>query len=81
MRICIDSRIKRSFINPGPAELKKQYVDLYLNMVGMQFTYDALKIIGFDMEMMGAIEGEMKFMQKLAHEGKIAQGIFIAKKM
>ena len=37
------------------------YVDLYLNMVGMQFTYDALKIIGFDMEMMGAIEGEMKF--------------------
>ena len=56
------------------------YVDLYLNMLNMQLTYDALKIIGFDMEMMGAMGGEMAFMQSLAHEGKIAQGIFIAKK-
>ncbi len=56
------------------------YVDLYLDMVGKQVTYDVLKIIGFDNDMLGAIAGEMTFMQGLAHAGKIAQGIFVAKK-
>lgn len=56
------------------------YVDLYLNMLNKQLTYDALKIIGFDTDMMGAMAKEMVFMQGLAHEGKIAQGIFIARK-
>ena len=54
------------------------HMDLYLNMLNMQLTYDALKIIGFDMEMMGAMGAEMQFMKTLADEGKIAQGIFIA---
>jgi SAM-dependent methyltransferase len=54
------------------------HVDLYLNMLNMQLTYDALKIIGFNMELMGAMGGEMVFMQGLAHAGKIAQGRFIA---
>ena len=56
------------------------HVDLYLNMLNMQLTYDALKIIGFDVELMGAMGGEMQFMQGLAHEGKIAQGLFVATK-
>jgi len=56
------------------------YVDLYLDMLNKQLTYDALKIIGFDMELMGAMGGEMAYMQKLAHQGKIAQGLFVAKK-
>lgn len=56
------------------------YVDLYLEMLGKQLTYDALKIIGFDLEMMGGLQQEMLFMQELAHAGKIAQGIFIATK-
>ncbi len=55
-------------------------VDLYLDMVGKQLTYDVLKIIGFDSDMLQAIAGEMMFMQELAHAGKIAQGIFVAKK-
>jgi len=55
-------------------------VDLYLNMLGMQLTYDALKIIGFDQDLMNAMAGEMAFMQQLAHEGKIAQGLFVARK-
>ena len=55
------------------------HVDLYLNMLKMQLTYDALKIIGFDQEMMGAMAAEMTFMQELAHAGKIAQGLFIAR--
>ncbi len=56
------------------------HVDLYLGMLNMQLTYDALKIIGFDAELMQAMAGEMTFMQKLAHNGKIAQGLFIARK-
>jgi SAM-dependent methyltransferase len=56
------------------------HVDLYLKMLDMQLTYDALKIIGFDTEMMQALAGEMVFMQGLAHAGKIAQGLFVARK-
>jgi SAM-dependent methyltransferase len=56
------------------------YVDLYLDMLNMQLTYDALKIIGFDQELMGQMAGEMQFMQELAHAGKIAQGLLIARK-
>jgi SAM-dependent methyltransferase len=56
------------------------YVDLYLNMLNMQLTYDALKIIGFDQELMQKMGGEMVFMQQLAHAGKIAQGLFVARK-
>lgn len=56
------------------------YVDLYLDMLNKQLTFDALKIIGFDTVLMGALANEMVFMQKLAHEGKIAQGRFVAKK-
>ena len=56
------------------------YVDLYLNMLNMQLTYDALKIIGFDSELMQSMAAEMTFMQQLAHAGKIAQGLFIARR-
>jgi ubiquinone/menaquinone biosynthesis C-methylase UbiE len=55
-------------------------VDLYLDMLNKQLTYDALRIIGFDMALMQALGGEMVFTQQLAHAGKIAQGIFIARK-
>ena len=57
------------------------YVDLYLNMVGMQLTSDVLRLIGNDTTMLEAIAGEMQFMSKLAHAGKIAQCLFIAKKL
>jgi SAM-dependent methyltransferase len=56
------------------------YVDLYLDMLNKQLTYDALRIIGFNMELMQALGGEMVFMQQLAHAGKIAQAIVIARK-
>jgi len=57
-----------------------QHIDLYLNMLNMQLTYDALKIIGFNTELMQSMGAEMSFMQELAHAGKIAQGMFIAYK-
>ena len=56
------------------------YVDLYLEMLNRQLTYDALRIIGFDQELMAALAEEMVFMQTLAHDGKIAQGLFVAQK-
>jgi len=56
------------------------HVDLYLNMLNMQLTYDALKIIGFDRDLMAAMGGEMRFMRHLAHDGRIAQGMFVARK-
>ena len=56
------------------------HVDLYLNMLNMQLTYDALKIIGYNTELMQAMGAEMAFMQELAHAGKIAQGLFVARK-
>ena len=39
------------------------YVDLYLNMLNLQLTYDALKIIGFDTDLMRTLAAEMKFIE------------------
>jgi SAM-dependent methyltransferase len=54
--------------------------DLYINMLEMQLTYDALRILGFDLERQRLVLGAHKFFQQLAHAGKIAQGRFIARK-
>ncbi len=56
------------------------HIDLYLDMLERQLTYDALRIIGFDTTMMGALAEELKFAQKLAHAGKLSQGLFVARK-
>jgi hypothetical protein len=42
-----------------------------------QLTYDALRILDFNADALGAIDAEM---QELAHAGKIAQGRSIARK-
>ena len=57
-----------------------EYIGLYYDMLTKQLTYDALKIINFNMDLMNALGGEMLFMQKLANEGKITQGLFVARK-
>lgn len=56
------------------------YVDLYLDMINKQLTGDALRILGFDMPLLDGLGREMIFMRELAHAGKIAQGLFIARK-
>jgi ubiquinone/menaquinone biosynthesis C-methylase UbiE len=56
------------------------HVELYIDMLTKQLTYDALKIIGFDMALMEAMGGEMAFMHELARDKKIAQGRFVARK-
>ncbi|MEN6576221.1 MAG: methyltransferase domain-containing protein [Phycisphaerales bacterium] len=55
-------------------------IDLYLNMLGLQLTYDTLQIIGFDQDLMAALAAEMAFAQQLAHAGKIVQGLFVARR-
>ena len=56
------------------------HADLYLEMLTTQLRYDALKIIGFDAAMMEGLMGEFRFMRDLALAGKIAQGLFVARK-
>ncbi len=56
------------------------YVDLYLQMAQMQFTWDALRILDFDMKALEGIAGEMSWLRDLARAGKIAQGRFIARR-
>jgi len=56
------------------------YVNLYLDMLNMQLTYDALRIINFDTSLMEMLAGEMMFLRDLAHDGKIAQGLFVARR-
>ena len=56
------------------------HVDLYLEMLNKQLTYDALKLIGFDTEVMQGLGGEMMFVQQLAHEGKVMQGRIVAQR-
>ena len=50
-------------------------------MITMQLTYDALKLIGFDQERMETLEEARRFMQQLAHDHKLIQGIFVARKL
>lgn len=57
-----------------------EYVDLYLEMLTKQLTYDALKRIGWDTELMATLGNEMTFIQQLAHEHKISQGLVIAQR-
>jgi len=56
------------------------YVDLYLDMLNKQLTMDALRILSYEFALLEAMGGEMKFLQQLAHDGKIIQGLVLAKK-
>lgn len=55
-------------------------LELYLDMVRIQLAYDALRILGFDAARLDALAEEMQFMHQLARDGKIAQGMFVARK-
>lgn len=54
-----------------------KYADLYITMLTEQLTYDALKILGDDMDLFKAMGAEMDYMRNRAHEGKITRGRFI----
>ncbi len=56
------------------------HVPLYIDMIEKQLTYDALKIINFDSALAAALVQEMRFMHTLAQEGRIIQGLVVARK-
>jgi ubiquinone/menaquinone biosynthesis C-methylase UbiE len=56
------------------------YMDLYINMVDMQLTYDALRLLSFDADRLGALAREMVFLRELAHAAKVTQARFIARR-
>ena len=55
-------------------------IERYLSNVANQYTYDALRIIGFDQAMAGAIIGEMQHALDLAKRGMLMQGMIVARK-
>lgn len=56
------------------------YVDLYIKMLTDQLTFDALKIIGDNLELFQAMGGEMMFMSQVAHAGKMDRCRIVARK-
>lgn len=54
------------------------FVDLYLDMLTRQLTYDALAILGGDQAMFEAMGAQMEYMRKAAHAGKMTRGLFVA---
>jgi SAM-dependent methyltransferase len=57
-----------------------KYVDLYIAMLTEQLTFDALRILGGDLELLKAMGAEMVDMQQKTHAGKIGRGRFIGVK-
>jgi len=56
------------------------YIDLYIRMLTEQLYFDALKIIGWDEGMFGAMGGEMMFMAETARKGGFGRVRFVAVK-
>lgn len=54
------------------------YIDLYLNMMEMQLTYDVLRTVAFRAELMQTLTDGFRFLGQLARAGKIAQARFVA---
>ncbi|MCC6682391.1 MAG: methyltransferase domain-containing protein [Phycisphaeraceae bacterium] len=57
-----------------------EHADLYIQMVEKQLTFDALQLIGFDQSMLAQLGVELHFVRQLAHDRKLIQGRFIARK-
>lgn len=57
-----------------------RFVRLYLELLESQLRFDALRIIGFNEAMYEGLLEEMRFMRRLAEDGKIMQGMFVAVK-
>ena len=55
-------------------------MDLYVDMVSKQLTYDALKLLDFDQDKLRAMAAEMAFARDLAAAGKLIQGMIVARK-
>jgi SAM-dependent methyltransferase len=56
------------------------HFELYRDIVTLQMTYDALKAAGFDSGRMEALEREREFIREVAHQAKLIQGMFVARR-
>ncbi len=56
------------------------YIEFYIGMLTKQLTFDALRIIGWDMNLMQAMGGEMGFMLQKAREGCFGRTRIVAVK-
>jgi ubiquinone/menaquinone biosynthesis C-methylase UbiE len=56
------------------------YVDFYIKMLTDQLYFDALRIIGWDEDLFGAMGGEMSFMGKTARNGGFGRTRIVAVK-
>ncbi len=56
------------------------YFDLYINMLEMQLTFDALATVGYRPELLGAVMDNLRFICGLAHAGQIGQARFVARR-
>ncbi|HXQ45121.1 MAG TPA: hypothetical protein VN806_00800 [Caulobacteraceae bacterium] len=56
------------------------YFDLYINMLEMQLTFDALATVGYRPELLGAVMDNLRFICGLAHAGQIGQARFLARR-
>lgn len=60
--------------------LYADYIDFYIKMLTDQLFFDAMRIIGWDMELFSAMGGEMAFMSETAHKGGFGRARFVAVK-
>lgn len=56
------------------------HIQLYIDMLTKQLTFDALRIIGWDMNLMQAMGGEMMFMLEKARAGNFGRARLVAVK-
>ena len=56
------------------------HIDLYLNMIEMQLTYDVLRTLGFRTDLLQTLTDGFRFLGELSRSGKIAQARFIGRR-
>jgi ubiquinone/menaquinone biosynthesis C-methylase UbiE len=56
------------------------YIDLYLNMIEMQLTYDVLGTVGFRIDLLETMTDGFRFLGELSRAGKIMQARLIAQR-
>lgn len=57
------------------------HMDLYLNMIEMQLTYDVLAALAFRKELLEALTGTFRFLRDMSRAGKFVQARFIARRI
>lgn len=56
------------------------HIDLYINMIEMQLTYDVLATLAFRTDLLQTLTDGFRFLGELSRAGKIAQARFIARR-